>query len=68
MIDIRSHSRDHVCETNSFREIGDDLMAFNAGILILVNDKRFNEYEDLGYVGTSQGIEFIEYLINSLRE
>ncbi len=66
MVDIRTHSGNHVRKTRSFRRVGDDLSAFDTGVVVLVNEKWFDDDEDLVDVGTDEVIKLVQDSVNKL--
>jgi len=47
MINIQTHGRDHVRETRSFEEIGYNLITLHTSIVILINEERLDDEQNL---------------------
>jgi hypothetical protein len=52
-------------ETSSFGKVGDDFMAFNTSVIVLVNKKGLNDNEDFVDIRTDEIVKFVEYSINN---
>lgn len=63
-----SHRRDHVRETGSLGQVTDDLATFDTGIVILVDEQRLDDDEDLVHVGPDEVVELVQDAVDDLDE
>ena len=61
-------SPDHGGETGGLGEVGDDLAALDARIVVLVDEERLDDDEDLVDVGPDQVVELVEDAVDDLDE
>lgn len=47
VVDVRSHGGDHSGEASRFRQIRDDLPAFNTRVIVFIDEKGLYYYQDL---------------------
>ena len=66
MIDIRAHSADHSGETSGLGKIGNNFTTFNTSIVVLVNEQRLDDDQNLMHVWANQVIQLVEYPIDDL--
>ena len=67
IIDVRSHRGNHSGESCSLGQIGNDLPALNSCVVVLVDEKRLDDDENLVDVGTDQVVQFVENSVNHLQ-
>ncbi len=68
VVDVGPHGADHVGQTGGFGKVADDLAAFDACIVVLVDEKGLDDDEDAADVRTDQVVELVEDAIDDLDE
>ncbi|RUP50240.1 LOW QUALITY PROTEIN: hypothetical protein BC936DRAFT_139884 [Jimgerdemannia flammicorona] len=68
VIDVRTHGRDHGRKARSLGKITNDLAAFNAGVIVLVDEEGLDNDENFVHVGTDEVVELIEDAVDDLDE
>mmetsp|Transcript_241 Transcript_241/g.846 ORF Transcript_241/g.846 Transcript_241/m.846 type:complete len:825 (-) Transcript_241:710-3184(-) len=68
VVDVRPHRRYHRRQAGSLREVADDLAALHAGEVVLVDEERLDDDEDLVHVGPHHVVELVEHAVDDLHE
>ncbi len=68
VVDVWAHGADHVGQTGGFGKVADDLAAFDACVVVLVDEKGLDDDEDAADVRTDQIVELVEDAIDDLDE
>ena len=68
VVNVGSHGGDHGGQAGRLGQVGDDLAALDAGVVVLVDEQRLDDDEDLVNVGPHQVVEFVEDAVDDLDE
>eukprot|EP00968_Pinguiococcus_pyrenoidosus_P024619 scaffold4871_cov260-Pinguiococcus_pyrenoidosus.AAC.6 len=66
VVDVRPHGRDHRGEARGLAEVRDDLAPLDASVVLLVDQQRLDDHEDLMYIRPHQVPELVEDAIDDL--
>eukprot|EP00053_Salpingoeca_punica_P017422 m.167819 g.167819 ORF g.167819 m.167819 type:complete len:1096 (+) comp17202_c1_seq2:150-3437(+) len=66
VVNVRPHGGDHGGEAGGLGQVGDDLAALDAGIVVLVDEERLDDDEDLVHVGPHQVVQLVEDAVDDL--
>lgn len=66
VIDIRTHGGNHRGKPRSLGKVRNNFTSLHSGIVVLVNEKRLNDNEDLVHVRAYQVIELKENPVDDL--
>mmetsp|Transcript_46162 Transcript_46162/g.75324 ORF Transcript_46162/g.75324 Transcript_46162/m.75324 type:complete len:433 (+) Transcript_46162:2227-3525(+) len=68
VVDIRPHGSDHRSKSSSLSQVGDDLPPLHTSIVVLINQQRLYDHQDLMYIGAHKVVELVEHAINDFDE
>eukprot|EP00955_Chlamydomonas_euryale_P007441 78823-Chlamydomonas_euryale.AAC.18 len=68
VVDVGPHRRNHAREAGRLGQVGDDLAALNARVVVLVDEQRLDDDQDLMHVRPHKVVELVHDPVNDLDE
>mmetsp|Transcript_48257 Transcript_48257/g.149019 ORF Transcript_48257/g.149019 Transcript_48257/m.149019 type:complete len:950 (-) Transcript_48257:252-3101(-) len=68
VVDVRAHGGDHRGQARGLRQVADDLSALHAREVVLVDEQRLDNHEDLVDVRPHHVVELVEHAVDDLHQ
>mmetsp|Transcript_8558 Transcript_8558/g.17750 ORF Transcript_8558/g.17750 Transcript_8558/m.17750 type:complete len:1008 (+) Transcript_8558:1222-4245(+) len=68
VVNVRPHRRDHRRQARRLGEVGDDLAALHAGVVVLVNEQGLDHHQDLVHEGPHQVVQLVQDAVDHLHQ
>mmetsp|Transcript_8411 Transcript_8411/g.26021 ORF Transcript_8411/g.26021 Transcript_8411/m.26021 type:complete len:205 (-) Transcript_8411:1146-1760(-) len=68
VVDVGTHVGDHGGETGRLGQVADDLAAFDARVVVLVDEKRLDHHQNLVHPRPHQVVQLVEHAVDHLHQ